>query len=358
MTLIERINTLVKSIGSDIKALTNSKVDKTATIAIANGGTGAATATQARKNIGTIEYVASLPAIPEANKFYAVKNGDNVDLYMSDTTGTLFYKFTTSQQTIDTLTLNGAISQLFASNEQGFAFDFNDLSTMYQDAAGTIPVTGVGQPVGKVLDKSGRGNHATQSTSAKRPILQQNTTTGAYYLAFDGVDDSLVTNTINFVNSNDFTLFLPHTKLLDSHEQCLFIIGSDNDRVYESCLAAWVGAGNGIESYSSRHSLSGYNILFKTGNPLFNAPVNTVLTLKHDSINKVHGFTLNRQFTQQINISNSSPLNYKLCIGSKLNNNYPFNGHIYSLIGIARLATPTEITNTENIIAKTVGVTL
>lgn len=46
------------------------------------------------------------------------------------------------------------ISQLFANNEQGFAFDFNDLSTMYQDAAGTIPVTGVGQPVGLVLDKS------------------------------------------------------------------------------------------------------------------------------------------------------------------------------------------------------------
>ena len=37
-----------------------------------------------------------------------------------------------------------AITQLFANNEQGFAFDFNDLSTMYQDAAGTIPVTDVG----------------------------------------------------------------------------------------------------------------------------------------------------------------------------------------------------------------------
>ena len=46
------------------------------------------------------------------------------------------------------------IKSLFANNEQGFAFDFNDLSTMYQDAAGTIPVTGVGQPVGLVLDKS------------------------------------------------------------------------------------------------------------------------------------------------------------------------------------------------------------
>lgn len=46
------------------------------------------------------------------------------------------------------------IKKLFANNEQGFAYDPNDLSTMYQDAAGTVPVTTVGQPVGLMLDKS------------------------------------------------------------------------------------------------------------------------------------------------------------------------------------------------------------
>lgn len=43
--------------------------------------------------------------------------------------------------------------------------------TCYQDSAGTIPVTAVEQPVGKWLDKSGRGNHASQATSASRPVL-------------------------------------------------------------------------------------------------------------------------------------------------------------------------------------------
>jgi len=52
------------------------------------------------------------------------------------------------------LTLNQIIKSLFANNEQGFAYDPNDLSTMYQDAAGTVPVTGVGQAVGLMLDKS------------------------------------------------------------------------------------------------------------------------------------------------------------------------------------------------------------
>ena len=55
--------------------------------------------------------------------------------------------------------------------DNGAWFDPSDMSTMYQDAAGTIPVTAVEQPVGKILDKSGNGNHATQSITASRPTL-------------------------------------------------------------------------------------------------------------------------------------------------------------------------------------------
>jgi len=46
------------------------------------------------------------------------------------------------------------IRSMFSSGEQGFFYDPNDLSTMYQDAAGTVPVTAAGQPVGLMLDKS------------------------------------------------------------------------------------------------------------------------------------------------------------------------------------------------------------
>ena len=44
------------------------------------------------------------------------------------------------------------IQKLFANGEQGFAYDPNDLSTMYQDTAGTIPVTAAGQPVGLMIE--------------------------------------------------------------------------------------------------------------------------------------------------------------------------------------------------------------
>src|SRR5690625_3846273 len=41
--------------------------------------------------------------------------------------------------------------------DRAFWIDPSDLSTMFQDREGTIPVTAPGQPVSRVLDKSGLG---------------------------------------------------------------------------------------------------------------------------------------------------------------------------------------------------------
>lgn len=48
------------------------------------------------------------------------------------------------------------VAGLFANGEQGAWYDPSDLSTLFQDAYGTTPVTAVGQPVGLILDKSKR----------------------------------------------------------------------------------------------------------------------------------------------------------------------------------------------------------
>lgn len=78
-------------------------------------------------------------------------------------------------------------AELFMEGEQGAWYDPSDLSTMFQDSAGTIPVTADGQPVGLILDKSGNNNRASQATAAARPLYK---TDGTYHwLQFDGVDD-------------------------------------------------------------------------------------------------------------------------------------------------------------------------
>lgn len=69
---------------------------------------------------------------------------------------------------------------LFEGGQEGVWLDFSDITTMFQDSAGTVAAV-VDQPVGRVADKSGRGHHATSSGSA-RPILRQ--TSGKYWLDF------------------------------------------------------------------------------------------------------------------------------------------------------------------------------
>ena len=91
-------------------------------------------------------------------------------------------------------------ADLFKLGEQGAWYDPSDLTTMFQDRAGTTPVTADGQTVGKILDKSGRGNHAVAPTDAARPLYK---TDGTYHwLQFDGVDDSLSTAAIDFTATN------------------------------------------------------------------------------------------------------------------------------------------------------------
>ncbi|WP_172332551.1 hypothetical protein [Mangrovicoccus sp. HB161399] len=69
-------------------------------------------------------------------------------------------------------------------------YDPSDLSTLWQDSAGTIPVTADGDPVGRMDDKSGNGNHLLQATAAARPVYH--TSGGLHWLSSDGVDDRLI----------------------------------------------------------------------------------------------------------------------------------------------------------------------
>jgi hypothetical protein len=84
---------------------------------------------------------------------------------------------------------------LFTAGEQGYWLDPSDLSTMFQDTAGATPVTAVGQSVRRWLDKSGRGNHFTQSSTSNAPILGRNPIVGTR---------NLLTRTEEFDNASWF----------------------------------------------------------------------------------------------------------------------------------------------------------
>lgn len=75
-------------------------------------------------------------------------------------------------------------------------YDPSDLSTLYQDTAGTVPVTATGQPVARMNDKSGNGNYLLIPNASYRPLYKTDGT--LHWLEADGVDDKLITASSRF----------------------------------------------------------------------------------------------------------------------------------------------------------------
>ena len=95
---------------------------------------------------------------------------------------------------------------LFSAGEQGAWYDPSDMSTMFQDSAGTTPVTAVEQPVGLIYDKSPRGNDAFQTTATKRPILSARVNLLTKTEDFSGWDLSDATVSSNVTTSPNGTM--------------------------------------------------------------------------------------------------------------------------------------------------------
>lgn len=258
-------------------------------------------------------------------------------------------------------TIHSLMRKLFSNGEQGFAYDPNDLTTLYQDAAGTIPVTAAGQPVGLMKDKSGRNNHAYQTVSASRPLLQRNATTGAYYLAFDGADDSLQTNSIDFTATDKVSLFAGVRVLSDASTGVIASLGNGD---LQGSFMLFCGGGGGYESYTFASRGSGdytaYSLFTKSAYPVLAATKSSVVVSKGDNSAPLSKLNVDSIYS---NISTDNQGagnygNYPLYIGRRGETSYPFNGHLYSLIGIGRLTADSETIALEKAIAKNTGVTL
>lgn len=257
-------------------------------------------------------------------------------------------------------TFDQQIQKLFANNEQGFAYDPNDLTTMFQDVAGTIPVTGAGQAVGLMLDKSGQGNHASQTASASRPILRKNADTGANYLEFDGSDDFLQTGDIDFTATNEITVIAGVRKLSDVNTGIVCELspsstGTKNTfALYAPYDAASKNFGFRARGDSPSHTTGDAN------SSKIDAPASAVLR-GMGSISKSSTTLMINGSVSAFNNTSRGVGNFiknPLYIGRRDGKTLPFNGHIYGLIGIGRLTTDDEIAALEKLIAKNIGVML
>ena len=218
--------------------------------------------------------------------------------------------------------------ELFSASEQGIWLDPSDFSTMFQDAAGTTPVTALGQPVGKILDKSGRGNHASQTTSASRPTLQQDSN-GLYYLSFDGTDDGMATPSIDFTGTDKMTVWVGVRKLSDA---ALGVLVEPWPTSYNNGHFAILAPIDPASlDFSSR--TRGTLLTSATASGIA-APITSVLcadmSISDDrNILRVNGVQAASSVDDQ---GTGNYGNYPLYIGRRGGTTFPFNGRIYQLI--------------------------
>lgn len=235
------------------------------------------------------------------------------------------------------------ITSLFSAGEQGVWYDPSDFSTMFQDAAGTTPVTAVGQPVGRILDKSGRGNHATQATAASRPVLQQDGT-GRYFLLFDGVDDWLQTASINFTSTDKITMFVGVRRITSVASGVIvelsvnratnpgaFTVAADDTSRYQFNSSGSVGTEFCLSAFQASP-----NSAVLTGT---NRIAGNVIQLRRNGVVESNGDALDQ--------GTGNYGNYPLYIGRRGGTTQPFNGRLYSLIVRGAQSTATEINNAE-----------
>lgn len=197
---------------------------------------------------------------------------------------------------------------LFANGEQGVWYDPSDLTTRYQDAAGTTPVTAVEQPVGLILDKRDT----------------------AYSTYFDGSGDRL-TIPINSAGiqfgSGDFTVEAWVYLISNTTSGLLFAGQVDMNTVANSSVAFYVGGSKTSDCYIGT---TAYVITSPV--PTINSWTHVAFVRKGGTyssfLNGTRVGTKNNLGTLSVNVGSTS---YPPCIGAFGQNDAPLNGYISNL---------------------------
>jgi hypothetical protein len=239
---------------------------------------------------------------------------------------------------------------LFAAGEKGVWFDPTDISTLFQDAAGTTPVTAYGQKVGRILDKSGNGNHATQSNAALQPTYQIDNE-GNPNVTFTKSGTQLVTPSIDFTATAQMSVFVGINVLDSSSAGVALELGSDVNSVNGSFLVGAPGA-------STDHSF------YLRGTSTIRAAINNVVDgddiftglLDISQATKELQLIPRLNYTQltgsQITWTGTTAgtgnfSNLPLYIGSRSGITTPYGGKIYTIIVRGASTTSLQVYQTE-----------
>ena len=238
-------------------------------------------------------------------------------------------------------------------------YDPSDLTTLFQDSAGTTPVTAAGQPVGLILDKSGNGHHASQSTSTARPLFQIDGS-GNAHLVFDGVDDYLSTAAIDLTGTSQVTVF---TGTLEVCTSVSILYETSTNALFGGaffCAVDYKAGGVGDWLVSGSTGIEFATVADQPSRAVTTAKLSSVFTSGVGALSvNVNGApqTLENQY-QPGATSTGNFGNWPLFVGARSGPSLPFNGNIYSLIIGGTAYDAATVLAAETWVADKTGVTL
>lgn len=249
------------------------------------------------------------------------------------------------------------IKMLFLNGEQGVHYDPSDLSTLFQDAAGTIPVTADGDPVGRMEDKSGNGNHATQSVAASRPTYR---TDGVLHaLEFDGVDDAMSSSVIDLTATDKISIFLAINDISTSGEKVILETGPNFNTTPGTIFVSHGFGGSGFVYGLGDNKVVARvpEALGRNDRYITAALIDKALATKEIYDTRVNGALLAPTYAVNVNSTGtfaSQPIN----IGGRSGGLLSFHGNIYGIVLRGNLSNEGEVTSTTSLLANKSGVTL
>lgn len=126
----------------------------------------------------------------------------------------------------------------------------SEVTTLWQDTAKTVPVTEVGQLVAYVEDNSGGENDFWQPLEPCRPRLQFNSSSGYYFLEFDGIDDFLISvEAVDFSTTDEVTVVASMRKLRDTSTGCVVALTAAANN---AAFILFAPASSGANKYNFR----------------------------------------------------------------------------------------------------------
>ena len=207
-------------------------------------------------------------------------------------------------------------------------------------------------------DKSGRGNHASQATAASRPIFRD--VGGLRYLECDGVDDGMVTGSIDFTGTDKMLAVVGVRKMSDAASGAPIGLGVNQTGSFE--IVTCTSFGGTRDSYQVS---VGAAEVSKVAYRPFAAPISNVLSCVLDTTLGSASTEITTRFdgtlvapTNTLGSVTGNYGNYPLYLFRRGGSSLAFNGLFYGAIIAGSTYSAAQIASAERYLAGKSGVTL